>query len=102
MENQALEMYQSVLVKQGTCIYCGNPIFTIREEDLLSDEWPSYLSPSHVFNVNFVEEDNSSNDKGELFCNRCGVFLGYKLIDRSGLIGDKNFISARNLQLSSC
>ncbi len=82
------------------CIYCGNEIFSAADDDLDLIESPSFFSPKKVTNVR-GEDDKFSSDIMELFCRRCGLSVGYKLIDRSELIGDRNYIRVNMLEMSS-
>jgi peptide methionine sulfoxide reductase MsrB len=82
------------------CIYCGNEVFSIEDDRFDPNDCMSFLSPKRVTNVNIVEDKIFPYDKVELFCGRCGVSLGHKLIDRSGLIGDKTVIRLNMLEAS--
>lgn len=83
------------------CIYCGNELFEIEDDALDLKEHRSIFSPEHVINVRGVEDKRFPSDRVELFCCRCGVSLGYMLVDRSGLMGDRTYIRANMLEVSS-
>jgi len=82
------------------CIYCGNTIFADECAEDNTNEWPAFLSPEYVINVRAEEDKRFPRDMLELFCHRCGMSLGYKLVDRSGLIGSWNYIRTSMLEVS--
>jgi peptide methionine sulfoxide reductase MsrB len=94
------EACQALKSRVYRCIYCGNEVFSIEDDRFDPNDCMSFLSPKRVTNVNIVEDKIFPYDKVELFCGRCGVSLGHKLIDRSGLIGDKTVIRLNMLEAS--
>jgi peptide methionine sulfoxide reductase MsrB len=83
------------------CTYCGNEVFSIEDIDVDLKESSSFLSPRQLTNIRGVADERFPSDMVELFCLRCGMSLGYKLVDRSGLIGDMNYIRVNMLELSN-
>jgi peptide methionine sulfoxide reductase MsrB len=92
---------RSVKGRVCECLYCGNAIFSVEDNDVDLKENPIFLSPKQVINVCGVEDSKFPSDRIELFCCRCGVSLGYMLLDRSGVVGDSTFIRANMLEVSS-
>ena len=84
------------------CIYCGNSIFSVDDESLDLKDTPSFISTKTVVNVKGEETSGFRSDKIELLCCRCGLSLGYKLVDRSGCAGNSNnYIKVNVLEVSS-
>ena len=100
MPVNAIEMEREEKSRVCRCIYCGNAVFAIEDDHLDLKDCPSYLSPKHIINVNMVEDGRLPYDKVVLSCGRCGVSLGHKLIDRSGLVGDRTVVRVNMLQAS--
>ena len=83
------------------CAYCGNTIFSIEDGNFDLKENSTFLSPERVKNVTGAENSNFPSEKMELFCCRCGLSLGYKLNNISGLMGKRYYIRVSMLELSS-
>ena len=82
------------------CNYCGNSLFSVEDENFdLKDS--SFFSPKMVVNVKVRKDEREMSGKTELLCSRCGVSLGYKIVDMAGKCGESNHIRVNRLEMST-